>query len=166
MGLQGSNKTGDEVASKSVAQEKDKPQTVNIRRMVPEDYDASYALWSRTPGMHLHSLNNTYGGISEVILHNPDSSFVAFDESGGIVGTAIGATDGRKGYIYHLAVDEHFRGHGIGTRLVARIRDVLQAKGIEKIGVFIVNDNIQGQQFWGAQGWNPRSDVTYWDIDL
>jgi hypothetical protein len=42
-------------------------------------------------------------------------------------------------------------------------RDVLQAKGIEKIGVFIVNDNIQGQQFWGAQGWNPRTDVTYWD---
>lgn len=141
-------------------------ESVDIRRMVPEDYDAAYDLWSRTPGMHLHSLNNSYGGISAVVLQNQDSSFVAYSRQDGIVGTAIGATDGRKGYIYHLAVDERFRGHGIGTRLVSRVREVLSAKGIEKIGVFIVNDNIAGQQFWGALGWSPRADVTYWDIDL
>lgn len=78
----------------------------HIRRMQPEDYEQAYDLWTRTPGMHLHSLNNTYGGIALLLSKNPDSCFVAIDAEGAVVATALGATDGRKGYLYHVAVDE------------------------------------------------------------
>ncbi|MBT1164532.1 GNAT family N-acetyltransferase [Bifidobacterium felsineum] len=139
---------------------------IRIRRMVPEDYEEAYTLWEHTPGMHLHSLNNTYGGIALLLAKNPDSCFVAVDESGKVIATALGATDGRKGYLYHVAVDEQWRGHGIGTTLINRIYDVFKAIGIIKIGIMVVADNIEGQRFWKKQGWKTRPDVIYFDRDL
>ena len=134
--------------------------------MLPEDYEGAYSLWERTPGMHLHSLNNTYGGIARLIAENPDSCFVAEDDAGEVIGTALGATDGRKGYLYHVAVDEGWQGKGIGTKLINRIYDVFKARGIVKIGILVVADNIEGQRFWKKQGWNTRPDVIYFDHDL
>ena len=138
----------------------------HIRRMQPEDYEQAYDLWTRTPGMHLHSLNNTYGGIALLLSKNPDSCFVAIDDDGAVIATALGATDGRKGYLYHVAVDEQWRGNGIGTALVGRIFDVFKAIGIVKIGLLVVTDNLEGQEFWKKRGWNTRPDVVYLDYDL
>ena len=138
----------------------------HIRRMQPEDYEQAYDLWTRTPGMHLHSLNNTYGGIALLLSKNPDSCFVAIDDDGAVIATALGATDGRKGYLYHVAVDEQWRGHGIGTALVGRIFDVFKAIGIVKIGLLVVTDNAEGQEFVKKRGWNTRPDVVYLDYDL
>ena len=138
----------------------------HIRRMQPEDYEQAYDLWTRTPGMHLHSLNNTYGGIALLLSKNPDSCFVAIDDDGAVIATALGATDGRKGYLYHVAVDEQWRAHGIGTALVGRIFDVFKAIGIVKIGLLVVTDNLEGQEFWKRRGWNTRPDVVYLDYDL
>ena len=138
----------------------------HIRRMQPEDYEQAYDLWTRTPGMHLHSLNNTYGGIALLLSKNPDSCFVAIDDDGAVIATALGATDGRKGYLYHVAVDEQWRGHGIGTARVGRIFDVFKALGIVKLGLLVVTDNAEGQEFWKKRGWNTRPDVVYLDYDL
>lgn len=140
--------------------------TYRIRRMQPEDYDQAFALWSATPGMHLHSLNNTYGGIARLISANPQTCFVATDGDDGIVATALGATDGRKGYLYHVAVDEKWRGRGIGTTLISRILDLFSATGIEKVGILVVADNAEGQRFWANHGWKTRPDVIYYDYDL
>ena len=140
--------------------------TWRIRRMTPEDYDDAYALWDRTPGMHLHSLNNTYGGIVRLLDANPNTCLVAVDGNDSIVATALGATDGRKGYLYHIAVDEQWRGQGIGSTLVHRIEDAFQAVGIVKVGILVVTDNEDGKRFWKHQGWKTRPDVVYFDHDL
>ena len=137
-----------------------------IRRMQPEDYGQAFALWSATPGMHLHSLNNTYGGIARLIAANPQTCLVATDGNDRIVATALGATDGRKGYLYHVAVDEKWRGRGIGTTLISRILDLFSAVGIEKVGILVVADNAEGQRFWAGHGWKTRPDVIYYDYDL
>ena len=140
--------------------------TWRIRRMTPEDYDDAYALWDRTPGMHLHSLNNTYGGIVRLLDPNPTTCLVAVDGNDSIVATALGATDRRKGYLYHIAVDEQWRGQGIGSTLVRRIEDAFQAVGIVKVGILVVADNEDGKRFWKHQGWKTRPDVVYFDHDL
>ena len=140
--------------------------TWQIRRMTPEDYDDAYALWDRTPGMHLHSLNNTYGGIVRLLDANPNTCLVAVDGNDSIVATALGATDGRKGYLYHIAVDEQWRSQGIGSTLVHRIEDAFQAVGIVKVGILVVADNEDGKRFWKHQGWKTRPDVVYFDHDL
>ncbi|WP_370445949.1 GNAT family N-acetyltransferase [Petrotoga sp. 9PW.55.5.1] len=40
--------------------------------------------------------------------------------------------DGRRGYLYHLAIDKDYRRKGIGTKLVNLVFDNLKKKGIMK----------------------------------
>ncbi len=152
--------------------------SVRIRRMVPEDYDAAYALWKQTVGMRLTALNNTYGGIAKLIAQNPRTCLVATtdgpvsgdearsSDGSRIVGTALGAVDGRKGYLYHVAVDERWRGRGLGSSLISRVCDVFKAVGIITISLLTTADNVSGQQFWESQGWRRRPDVVYFTRDL
>ena len=140
--------------------------TFAIQRLAPEDYDEAYALWERTPGMHLHSLNNTYGGISSIIENNPFTCFKAIDEGGHLIATALGATDGRKGYLYHVAVAESHRGQGIGSALIKRVLDTLKARGITTIGLFVAKNYPPAKEFWLKQHFKERHDVEYLDIDL
>lgn len=152
--------------------------SVRIRRMVPEDYDAAYALWKQTVGMRLTALNNTYGGIAKLIAQNPQTCLVATtdgpvsgdearsSDGSRIVGTALGAVDGRKGYLYQVAVDERWRGRGLGSSLISRVCDVFKAVGIITISLLTTADNVSGQQFWESQGWRRRPDVVYFTRDL
>jgi len=70
---------------------------VLIREMTAADYDSAYRLWESVPGMNLASLDNSAQGIAQVIQANPGLCFVAVEGEGEkVVGTALGATDGRK----------------------------------------------------------------------
>lgn len=133
--------------------------------MTAGDYEKAYQLWSITPGMNLKSLNNTYEGIKSVIDHNPNLCFVAVANDQ-IVGTALGATDGRKGYLYHVAIDAEFRGQRVGSQLIERVVQGLKKQGITKIGLFTTNENTEGQAFWKHLGWHQRTDITYLDRDI
>ncbi|WP_034993030.1 GNAT family N-acetyltransferase [Liquorilactobacillus vini] len=138
---------------------------VQIRKMTIADYDQAYALWQKTPGMHLHSLDNSQAGIKQVIDHNPTLCFVAEDQNN-IVGTILGATDGRKGYFYHMAVAEKYRHQQIGSQLIANVLKGLKQQNIQKVGLFTVTDNLQGQNFWKHLGFKERPDIKYFDLDL
>lgn len=139
---------------------------MQIRFFKPEDYNEAYALWDSTPGMNLGSLNNTYEGIKSVVDHNPQLCFAAIDDDGKIIGTILGGTDGRKGYLYHTAIADGYRGQHIGTQLIRKVLAGFKTQGIEKIGLFTTNDNIDGRKFWEHFGFKQRTDITYLDIDL
>lgn len=139
---------------------------MRIRCFTPDDYEEAYMLWEKTPGMNLGSLNNTSAGIESVLKHNPTLCFVAVDNNGKIIGTIIGATDGRKGYLYHTAIASSYRGQHIGTQLIQKVLAEFKKQNIEKIGLFTTTENVTGRAFWEHLGFKQRSDVTYLDIDL
>jgi ribosomal protein S18 acetylase RimI-like enzyme len=138
---------------------------MEIRKMVPEDYEGAYDLWTRVPGMNLNSLDNSYAGIDRIIRRNPETCLVAVDNER-IIGTLLGGTDGRKGFLYHTAVDPAQQGKGIGTQLIDRVCAIFKAEKITKIGLYVVLDNEEGKQFWRKKGWNFRPDIVYLDRDL
>jgi ribosomal protein S18 acetylase RimI-like enzyme len=71
-----------------------------------------------------------------------------------IVGSALGAWDGRRGWIYHVAIaPDHQRG-GIGRQLVARIEAGLRELGCPKVNVIVLDDNVEGVAFWIALGYS------------
>ena len=74
-----------------------------IRTMTMEDYEAVYDLWIHTPGMGLNTLDDSRDGIGKYLRRNPSTCFVA-EEDGTVTGALIAGHDGRRGYIYHLAV--------------------------------------------------------------
>lgn len=138
---------------------------VCVRKMLVSDYEGAYALWESVPGMNLRSLDNSEKGIAKIINRNPDLCFAAV-EGDQVVGTALGGTDGRKGYLYHVAVAKDYQGRHISSQLISKVTQGFRQQGIEKVGLFVVVGNEDGQHFWEHQGFKPRPDIRYLDLDL
>jgi len=128
--------------------------------IVPFDigaYDEARALWLRCEGVNLTDAD-TKEVIRSFLGRNPGMSFMAA-AGGGIVGTILGGHDGRRGYMYHLAVDAAWRKRGIGKELADTCLKALKAAGIGKIHVFVYATNASGLAFWEAAGWTRRTDI-------
>jgi ribosomal protein S18 acetylase RimI-like enzyme len=91
-------------------------------------------------------------------------SFVCM-EAGMIVGTALCGHDGRRGFLYHVAVKPAYRGRHAGTRLVESCLRKLNAAGIDKCHVFVLTDNEVGNAFWGSS-WKKREDIALYSKDV
>lgn len=138
---------------------------MEIRCMTIEDYDGVYALWAGTPGMGLHDAEDSREGIEKYLKRNPGCSFVAALD-GKIIGAALGGHDGRKGYIYHAAVDANHRKRGIGARLVEAVKQSLKAEGVSIFGLLVYRGNDAGNAFWKGTGWGVREDLNYYSLYL
>lgn len=132
---------------------------MNIRKMTIADYDAVYALWLSCKGMGLNNLDDSREGIARFLERNPETCFVA--EDGGIVGVIIAGNDGRRGYIYHTAVDPEYRRNGIARALVNSALGALQGLGINKTALVVFDRNADGNAFWERMGFTSRGDLIY-----
>lgn len=130
---------------------------VRISRFTIESYDEVFSLWRECEGMGLSDADSREN-IERYLDANPGMSFVAVTD-GGIVGTLLAGHDGRRGYLYHLAVHPRYRRRGIGRRLVDSCLSALSETGIRKCHLFIFNDNSGGISYWKSLGWTPRSDI-------
>ena len=66
---------------------------------------------------------------------------------------------GRRGYLQHLAVAPTHRRQGIGSSLVNRVLEALQARGITKCHLFVRREHGPAREFWEHLGWAAREDV-------
>ncbi len=139
--------------------------SVDLRPMVIEDYDAVYALWSKTAGMGLHTVEDSREGIAIYLKRNPGFSFVA-ECDGEIVGVILCGHDGRRAMIHHTAVDEKQRGKGIGKALVDAAINTLKREGIRKAILVAFTTNDIGNSFWEHIGFTKRDDLYYWNYKL
>lgn len=138
---------------------------MNIRLMKAEDYDRVYQLWTSTSGMGMRSLDDSYEGIHRFLLRNPNTSFVA-EEGDAIIGVVLCGHDGRRGYLYHMAVDEKHRRRGIGEKLLDAALGALKAEGIHKAALVVFSTNEIGNSFWESVGFKSRNDLVYRDKSL
>ncbi|WP_296405297.1 GNAT family N-acetyltransferase [Psychrobacter sp.] len=134
---------------------------MTIRTMIIADYDAVYQLWINTPGMGLNYVDDSKDGIDRMLTRNPTLSFVAESEHKKIIGVIIAGEDGRRGYIYHTAVDVAYRNQGIGEAMVNQVLDAMKALSISKVGLFIFQRNEIGNRFWERLGFSIREDLYY-----
>ncbi len=135
---------------------------MEYRAMHPDDYDQCHALWEAAPGVRLVKADSREA-ITAFLLRNPGMSFLC-TEGDAFVGTAMCGHDGRRGYIYHVAVRPEYRGRHIGTALVERCLSALRAEGIDKCHVFVVADNALGNSFWRSF-WTKREDIALYSKD-
>ena len=104
---------------------------MNIRNMEIGDYEGVLALWRATPGVGLNDFDDSRDGIAKYLRRNPTTCFVA--EDGRIVGAILSGHDGRRGFIYHTAVEKDLRGRGVGSALLDAAIAALRAEGIRKV---------------------------------
>lgn len=122
-----------------------------------DDYDRVLILWEGIEtGMHVGP-SDAPEEIKKKLQRDPDLFLVA-ESQNEIVGTVIGAFDGRRGMIYHLAVHRDFRGQGIGAMLLSEVEQRLQARGCLKSLLHVFADNTEAIQFYKNRGWHEQKD--------
>jgi len=130
---------------------------IRFEELKIEDYQEIYDLWSKTPGVGL-SKADSYDNIQRFLLRNEGMSFVCrYGDK--IIATILCGHDGRRGFIYHLAVEEGYRRWGIGGTLVEKCLQKLKEVGIDKCHIFVYLKNEPGNAFWSAKGWMKRDDL-------
>ncbi|MDN3659831.1 GNAT family N-acetyltransferase [Vibrio agarivorans] len=127
------------------------------------DYPQVIQLWQGTDAMLLREADSL-ANIDKYLSHNSGLSFVA-ETSQEIIGAILVGTDGRRGYVQHLAVKESMRGEGIGASLIDSAVAALSAIGIEKTHLFVVNENIGAQRLYEKLGWFPRDEVRMYSFN-
>ncbi|GHV31864.1 N-acetyltransferase [Spirochaetia bacterium] len=138
---------------------------MNIRLLTIEDYDAAYTLWKASAGLSLRTLDDSETGIRKFLERNPLTCFAA-EEDGEMAGTILGGHDGRRGYIYHVAVKEHFRSRNIGRALISAVEQAFIQEGINKAAAVSIRANGGGGRFLTACGYSIREDLAYRTKDL
>ena len=136
-----------------------------VRIMTIEDYEGVYALWKKIKGFGIRSIDDSKEGVARFLKRNPTTSVVA-EKDGRIVGSILCGHDGRRGCLYHVCVDEDYRRHGIGKRMVVFAMKALKEEKINKVSLIAFTENDIGNAFWNTIGWTERLDLNYYDFSL
>jgi len=137
---------------------------IEFREMRISDYQNVTELWHHTENMGFSNADQiTY--IGKFLERNPGLSFVA-EEDEKIIGAVLAGHDGRRGAIYHLAVDTNSRNKGIGSNLVKCCLNGLRRAGIERCHIHVYGKNLSGLQFWQKAGWYLRSELVLLSHDI
>ncbi len=115
---------------------------MHVRNFTPEDFDKAYRLW-KDVGLWVRPYDQELSKFGEMLRLKNDLCFV-LDDDGEIVGTILGAYDGRSASIHRLAVKKSLQRKGYGRMLMQTLEDVLKEKGITKMmaQVHISNKNV------------------------
>ncbi len=138
--------------------------TIRIRPFEIGDHAAAIRLWQATEGIGL-SESDSPENIAAYLKRNANMSFVAVSQER-LIGAVLCGTDGRRGYLHHLAVDPTYRGRRIGRELVRHCLAALQRAGLPKCHLFLFRANRSGRSFWEHIGWSLRSDLDVVSIEL
>jgi len=138
---------------------------VVIREYEPGDGEALRDLWGSS-GFRL--LGDDDDGLAVFTARNPGLFLVALagagpgEAAGGrIVASAMGAWDGHRGWIYHVATAESHRRAGIASALVVRIEGRLADLGATRVNVLVQDDSDGGHEFWVTAGYKVAASRQY-----
>jgi ribosomal protein S18 acetylase RimI-like enzyme len=138
--------------------------SIEILPMAVEDFEAVTTLWNGMEGVGLNESDDPLQ-LRAFLDRNPGLSLVARDGSR-LVGAVMCGHDGRRGFLYHLAVLPEYRNHGLGRAMVERCLDALGSLGLLKCNILVYVDNLSGDQFWKRGGWFDRSELKLMQHDI
>ena len=118
---------------------------------VEGDYDIVRTLWREAGSGIQLSLSDEQEEIRKKLNRDPDLFLVA-EEGKLIVGAVLGGFDGRRGMVYHLAVQPEYRERGIGRALMEELERRLRAKGCLKYYLLVTKDNQEALAFYRQMG--------------
>ena len=126
---------------------------IHLREFTFDDYDAVYALWQNAgPGIGI-GRSDSREELAKKMQRDPDLFLVAADGDR-IIGTVFGGFDGRRGLIYHLAVERAYRKRGIGKMLMDEIERRLVARGCLRCYLLVKDDARDVIEFYRRLGWD------------
>ena len=137
---------------------------VRTGRFTLDDLDEARALWEATD-MWLRPSDGREQ-MALLLARDPDLHFAARDGAGRLVGTVLGGWDGRRAYVYHLAVAPDRQRQGIAGRLLDELEARFRARGALKAKLQVLVGNETSRAFFAARGYLPETDCEPWGKEL
>jgi N-acetylglutamate synthase len=135
-----------------------------IRPLERADIPAVRALWASCEALG-DGPGDSEEGLTRLLARNPGLSQIALAD-GATVGAALCGHDGRRGFLYRVAVAPAQRRRGVAEGLVRSCLDGLKAEGIERSLMFVLARNQGAREFWKAMGGKRRGQLEIWSVDL
>ncbi|MCA0988503.1 GNAT family N-acetyltransferase [Guptibacillus algicola] len=63
----------------------------------------------------------------------------------------------RHAYLYHIYIDEQFRGKGYGSKTLMKCEEVVREMGISSLGLSVFGNNDRAIQLYQKNGYQPSS---------
>ncbi|HEX8025245.1 MAG TPA: GNAT family N-acetyltransferase [Candidatus Limnocylindrales bacterium] len=153
----GGGRTAPAPARTSKAAEKPREPEIELRDFAAADGEALRALWKAAG---FRSVGDDDRSLAAFAERSPGLLVVATAD-GEVIGSALGGWDGRRGWIYHVAVAERYRRKGIATRLVHRVEQRLRVAGAPKISAIVRDENDTAKRFWAELGYEVAPTHQY-----
>jgi ribosomal protein S18 acetylase RimI-like enzyme len=129
---------------------------MTVREFKIDDYATVRDLW-QAAGLILRP-GDEFEDVKLKLQRDPDL-FLVVEQDGEIVGSVMGGWDGRRGWIYHLAVKPEHQRKGIGVELAREVEKRLLAKGAKKVNAQVYKWNERSSKFFKAIGYEEQSDL-------
>jgi ribosomal protein S18 acetylase RimI-like enzyme len=130
----------------------------------PSDYPQVIDLWQNAgPGIHVRRSDEKQE-LAKKLQRDPDLFLVA-EANDKIIGAVLGGFDGRRGMVYHLAVEAGLRNKGLGALLMNELERRMKEKGCLRSYLLVTRDNLEAIRFYEKNGWE-RMDLLIFGKDL
>ncbi|TFG25877.1 MAG: GNAT family N-acetyltransferase [Promethearchaeota archaeon] len=96
--------------------------------------------------------------IKKVLDRNPNLFLVGIIDNK-VIAVVIGAFDGRRGYVHHLAVSPKSQNKGYGRKLMEELNERFRNLNVHKVHLFIEKYNEGVINFYKKLGWEIRDDL-------
>jgi GNAT superfamily N-acetyltransferase len=145
-----SSRKADRAAAEPIATPRaPRPVPIELRDYRHGDGGALRSLWKEAG---LGGAGDDDRSLDAFAERNPGLLLVA-TAGEAVAGSALGAWDGRRGWIYHVATANAHRRKGVATRLVRRVQQRLRALGCAKVTVLVGDGQDDATPFWAAMGY-------------
>lgn len=125
-----------------------------------QDYEQVLNLWREIETGMKVGVSDRPEEIKKKLQRDPDLFLIA-EANHEVIGTVIGGFDGRRGFVYHLAVNKRFRRQKIASALLQEVENRLKAKGCRKAILLVVADNKPAMQFYKR----VINETSIWNYD-
>lgn len=129
---------------------------MRIEKFKIEYYDEVVELWRRA-GIEMVS-SDTINEVTRVLNRNPDLILIGKVQEK-VIAVVIGAFDGRRGYVHHLAVDPNYQKMSFGKTIIDALIEQFRKMNIHKVHLFIEKSNKSVVKFYKNIGWDVREDL-------
>jgi ribosomal protein S18 acetylase RimI-like enzyme len=133
---------------------------MRIRTFRLEDLDSAAALWQAAEGMSVPP----HDEVLRKLERDPQLFLVAEDDR--VVGVVMGSYDGRRGWIYRLAVDPDHRRSRVGSLLVGELERRFREMDVTEIRLLTYEDNVSARAFWSEHGYDGLEAVVLYSKSL
>lgn len=141
---------------------------IRIREFTIADIDGVLKLWFGSNGMGLYEDDEDSPEQLAVFLReNPGLSAIAKVyvgerpvEHAGPIGAVLCGCDGRRAYLYHMAVHQGFKRMGIGRKILDTVDEALAKKGIRKTHLLAYGNNMEAAEFYPRACYARRDDLS------